>query len=243
MRKLISIFRNGKEELRFFQCPNKLSAVITSLDGKQYLNGYDSIRKDVDTFIKLGGEKQIIDFLGFSGYYKVPFERKNGKIVLYPINKQKRVIWSNNEYEEWCEDMQSELTEDEINPETYYGECEYSLDDERMNLKKEVDGYIIAFANLGLWNGRVNGAKLIGTSVADILYSECDYCTWYCDPYNVKCEATHHDGTNYILYRVARNKEHAEWLVNKIAYDEMTEESFRRATKSLRPYVAKVYGW
>jgi hypothetical protein len=243
MRKLISIYRNGKEELRFFQCPNKLSAVITSLDGKQYLNGYDSIRKDVDTFIKLGGEKQIIDFLGFSGYYKVPFERKNGKIVLYPINKQRRVIWSNNEYDEWCEAMQSELTEDEINPETYYGECEYSLDDERVNLKKEVDGYIIAFANLGLWNGRVNGAKLIGTSVADILSSECDYCTWYCDPFNVKFEGVHHDGTNRALYRVARSKHHAEHLANLIAYHGMTEESFRRATKSLRPYVAKVYGW
>jgi hypothetical protein len=243
MRKLISIYRNGKEELRFYQCPNKLSAVITSLDGKQYFNGYDSKRKDVDTFIKLGGEKQIIDFLGFSGYYKVPFERKNGKIVLYPINKQRRVIWSNNDYDEWCEAMQSELTEDEINPETYYGECEFSLDDERMNLKKEVDGYIIAFANLGLWNGRVNGAKLIGTSVADILSSSCDYCTWYCDPFNVKCEGVHHDGTNYILYRVAKDKEYAEWLVNKIAYEGMTEEQFRRATKSLRPYVAKVYGW
>jgi hypothetical protein len=243
MRKLLSIYRNGKEELKFYQCPNKLSAVITSLDGKQYLNGYDSKRKDVDTFIQLGGEKQIIDFLGFSGYYKVPFERKNGKIVLFPINKQRRVIWSNNDYDEWCEAMQGEITEDEINPETYYGEREIDLDNERANLKKEVDGYIIAFANLGMWNGRINGAKLIGTCVADILYSNCDYVTWYCDPYNVKCEAIHHDGTNYILYRVAKNEEHAEWLVNEIAYGGMTEEQFRRTTKSLRPYVAKVYGW
>jgi hypothetical protein len=139
--------------------------------------------------------------------------------------------------------MQSELTEDEINPETYYGECEINLDDERANLKKDVDGYIIAFANLGLWNGRVNGAKLIGTSVADILSSECDYCTWYCDPFNVKFEGVHHDGTNRALYRVARSKQHAEHLANLIAYHGMTEESFRRATKSLRPYVAKVYGW
>jgi hypothetical protein len=42
---------------------------------------------------------------------------------------------------------------------------------------------------------------------------------------------------------VAESKEQAERLVNKIAYNGMTEEEFRRATKSLRPYVAEVYGW
>ena len=88
MRKLISIYRNKDEELRFYQCPKKLSAVITSLDGKRYLNGYDSVRKDVNDFIQNGGEKQIMDFLGFKDYHKVPFVRKNGKIVLFPINKQ-----------------------------------------------------------------------------------------------------------------------------------------------------------
>ena len=175
----------------------------------------------------------------------MPFERKNGKIVLYPINKQRRVIWSNNDYDEWCEAMQGEITEDEINPETYYGECEINLDDERANLKKEVDGYIVAFADLGLWNGRVNGAKLVGENVSDILSSmnSCDYGTFYCDPFNVKFEGVHHDGKNRVLYRVARSKHHAEHLANLIAYHGMTEESFRRATKSLRPYVAKVYGW
>ena len=49
--------------------------------------------------------------------------------------------------------------------------------------------------------------------------------------------------SNYALYRVARSKHHAEHLANLIAYHGMTEESFRRATKSLRPYVAEVYGW
>ena len=243
MRKLLSIYRNGKEELRFYQCPNKLSAVITSLDGKQYLNGYDSRRKDVDTFIKLGGEKQIIDFLGFSGYYRVPFERKNGKIVLYPINKQKRIIWTNNDYEEWCDAMKGEITDEEITPEYYAFCCDNNLDDERANLDVEVDGYIVAFASLGLWNGRFNGAKLVGTNVRDILYSNNDYVTWYCDCHNVRAEMIHHDGTNYIIYRVAKNKEFAEKLVNMIAYNGMTEEQFRRATRSLKPYVAAVYGW
>jgi len=243
MRKLLSIYRNGNEELRFYQCPRKLSAIITSLDGKRFINSYDSIRKDVETFIKLEGERRIMNFLGFKNYYKVPFERKNGKIVLFPINKQKRVIWSNNDYDEWAEAMADEITDEEITPE-YYAFCrETDLDDERANLNVDVDGYIVAFASLGLWNGNFNGGKVIGTNVSEILSSEDDYITWYCDPYNVKCDTIHHDGKNHILYRVVDSKDKAELLVNKIAYEEMSEEQFRRATKSLRPYVAKVYGF
>ena len=243
MRKLLSIYRSGNEELRFYQCPNKLSAIITSLDGKQFFNSYDSIRKDVETFIKLEGERRIMDFLGFKNYYKVPFERKNGKIVLFPINKQRRVIWSNNDYDEWAEAMADEITDEEITPEYYYDCRSIDLDDERANLDIEVDGYIVAFASLGLWDGRRNGAKLVGTNVRRILYSNDDYVTWYCDPHNVRAEMIHHDGTNYVLYRVAMNKEQAENLVDKIAYGNMSEEEFRKRTKSLRPYVAKVYGW
>jgi len=242
MRKLISIYRNGSNELRLYQCPTKVSAIITPLDSRNGVIVFSSEKENVEEFIKLGGEKQMLDKIGFNGY-KVPFERKNGKIVLYPINKQKRIIWTNNDYEEWCEAMKDEITEEEITPE-YYSDCCYTdIQDERTNLDIEVDGYIVAFASLGLWNGRANGAKLVGTNVKDILHSYDDYVTWYCDVHNVRAEMIHHDGTNYILYRVAKNKEQAEKLVDKIAYHGMTEEEFRRATKSLRPYVAEVYGW
>ena len=163
------------------------------------------------------------------------------------INKQKRIIWTNNDYDEWLEAMKeeygSEFNDDEFGYDRYAEDCSMYIDDERINLNKEVDGYIVAFASLGIWSGRVNGAKVVGVNVRDILYSDCDYVTWFCDPYNVKCESIHHDGTNYILYRVAKDRETAERLVDKIAYHDMTEEEFRRATKSLRPYVAQTYGW
>ena len=242
MKKLISIFRKcspDTSELRIYECKHKLVGELRNSTNSEIISFADFLETDRDNT-----EYRVREYFGFyNQYYKVPFERKNGKIVLYPVNKQKRVIWSNNDYDEWCEAMQDEITEDEINPETYYGECENSLYDERANLNKEVDGYIVAFASLGLWNGRVNGAKLVGTCVADILSSSCDYVTWYCDPFNVKFEGVHHDGTNYALYRVARSKHHAEHLANLIAYHGMTEEQFRRATKSLRPYVAEVYGF
>lgn len=237
MRKLIAIYRRliDGTELRVYETPNKLKGEVKTLLG-QYVSSAEFEGKDKD---------KVNEYFNFTirNSYKVPFERRNGKIVLYPINKQKRVIWSNEEYEEWCDAMKEGITDEEITPEYYYYCCNEEIIDERINLHKDVDGYIVAFASLGLWNGRTYGAKLVGTTVSDILYSDCDYVTWYCDPYNVRCSAAHHDGRNYILYRVADSKEQAERLVNKIAYEGMTEEQFRRATKSLRPYVAKVYGW
>lgn len=163
------------------------------------------------------------------------------------MNKNKRIIWSNDNYDEWLkcmiDDMGEDESEEDFDYERYYEDCDMFLGDERANLNVEVDGYIVAFARLGLWNGTFNGAKLIGTNVKDVLYSDCDYITWYCDRYNVRCEAAHHDGRNYILYRVAKSKADAERLQNLIAYGDMDEEKFRKATRSLRPYVAKVYGW
>lgn len=238
MRKLIAIYRRLSDgtELRVYETPNKLKGEVKTLLGEFVSGAEFEGNKDICRV------EEYFDFT-IRNSYKVPFERKNGKIVLYPINKWKRVIWSNEEYEEWCDAMKEGITDEEITPEYYYYCCNEEIIDERINLHKDVDGYIVAFASLGLWNGRRNGAKLVGTLVSDILYSDCDYVTWYCDPYNIRCNATHHDGNNSILYRVAKDKEHAERLVNAIAYGNMSEEQFRRATKSLRPYVAKVYGW
>ena len=39
------------------------------------------------------------------------------------------------------------------------------------------------------------------------------------------------------------SRREADRLVQAIAFENMTEEEFRKATRSLRPYVAKVYGW
>lgn len=236
MRKLIAIYRTQEEEARIYTTPASFICEVKNIATKEK-TAYMAVDSTNNCC-----ENDLLP-LNFERSYKVPFERRNGKIVLYPINKWKRVIWSNEEYEEWCDAMKGEVTDEEITPEYYYYCCNNDIIDERENLHKEVDGYIVAFADLGLWNGRANGAKLVGTLVSDILYSDCDYVTWYCDPYNVRCSATHHDGSNSILYRVAESKEQAERLVNKIAYEGMTEEQFRRATRSLRPYIARVYGW
>ena len=156
-----------------------------------------------------------------------------------------KTIWRNDDYEEWKENCikYDGYTEEQANYENYCEDRSWDIDDERDNLDVEVDGYIIAFANLGMWDGRHTGSGIVGTNVKNILYSDCDYIHWYCDRYNVKCDATHHDGTNHYIYRVAKNKDTAERIKNQIAYQGMTLEQFYKKTKSLRPYVAKVYGW
>ena len=112
------------------------------------------------------------------------------------------------------------------------------LDDERSNLNKEVDGIIVVFGNLGLWNGRRQGYQILGSTIADILKSQCDDAEWYGDGYNIRGRMGHHDGTNYTLYRVAKDRDEAERLVDKIYNREIGEEGFRRRTRSLYPYVA-----
>jgi len=160
-------------------------------------------------------------------------------------NKKIWTIWDNNQsYDEWKENMINDGYEDEeLSYDFFCDDLSEQLNCERLNLNINVDGYIVVFANMGLWNGKHNGAGIIGTNVKDILYSECDYVHWYCDRYNVRCDAAHHDGTNHYLYRVAKDKETAERLIDKIVYNGITEEQFRKATRSLRPYIAKVYGW
>lgn len=116
-------------------------------------------------------------------------------------------------------------------------------DDEKTNLDKDTDGVIIAFADLGFWNSRRQGYKIIGDNVSDIFRVHEDENTYFADGYNVRANLAHHDGTHYILYRVAKDMETAERICNKIYTGQMDEKGFRRATKSLYPYVADVYGW
>ena len=116
------------------------------------------------------------------------------------------------------------------------------LNDERLNLDKEVNGVIIAFADLGLWHGRRQGYKIIGNNIADILRSSYD-AEWFGDTYNIRGVEYHHDGTNHILYRVAKDMGTAQRITEKIHDGTINEAQFRRMTRSLHPYVADIYGW
>lgn len=154
--------------------------------------------------------------------------------------------WFDDAAREEYQNAQRELLEDdsyEVSDAEWSEAVEMWLNDERRNLNKEVDGVIVAFADLGLWYGRRQVTKIFGTNIANILGSTCDTAEWYGDRYNVRGRMAHHDGTNYVLYRIAKDRDEAERIAEKVYNREVDERKFWRMTRSLYPYVAEVYGW
>ena len=93
----------------------------------------------------------------------------------------KQMIWSSYDLldetaKEEYQNSQREILDDdsyEVSDEEWAEEVYCRLDDERSNLNKEVDGIIVVFGNLGLWNGRRRGYQILGSTIADILKSQC----------------------------------------------------------------------
>jgi hypothetical protein len=120
----------------------------------------------------------------------------------------------------------------------------YYLDDECANLNKETEGRILAIADLGLWNGRRQGYKILTNNVNSIFTTGDDYTEYYSDGYNIRGTGVHHDGTNFYEYRVIREDRNIQNLLDAIYNGEkITRKKLNYYTKSLHPYVAKVYGW
>lgn len=163
----------------------------------------------------------------------------------------KQMIWSsedkqNDNAREDYQNFQRDFLNDEtykVSDEEWTDEVYQWLDDERANLNKEVDGVIVAFAIVGTWRGARQGYQILGSNIAGILQSQCDEAEWYGDGYNIRGRMIHHDGTNCVLYRIAKDRDEAERIADKIYYGEIDEIGFRRRTHSLYPYVADVYGW
>ncbi len=168
------------------------------------------------------------------------------------MEKTDRLIWSNREldYKDWKNALEAEypdLTENERINRMYELNSDY-LDDERRNLNIQLSCPIIVIADLGLWDGRKSGYKEIQSgNIKDCLYSDCDYNTWYVDKNgDFRCEAIHHDGTNYYLYRTYKDNvsdaqiESFKW---KIYNGTVTRADINRVTRCLGDEIGKVYGW
>ena len=164
----------------------------------------------------------------------------------------RHIIWSNNnlDYEDWRTDMESEypeLTEEERVQRMYEINNAY-LDDERLNLNIQLGHPILLIADLGRWNGRFPGYKEITSGrISDCLYSEMDYLTWFVDKNgDMRCEAIHHDGTNFYLYRTYKDgatEAQIDRLKEKIYNGTATRADITRVTRRLGDEIGKVYGW
>lgn len=169
---------------------------------------------------------------------------------------KKHIIWSNMnlDIEDWRDDYKEHLEingidEDPNDEDAIYEwmceTCNQYFYDERINLNKKVDGRILVIGDIGRWNGRVSGYKIIDScNIRDILQTECDYVEWYGDGYNIRSTEHHHDGTNYCLYRVIREDRNIDNLLSAIYRgEEITKSKLNYYTKSLYKDVANVYGW
>ena len=122
------------------------------------------------------------------------------------------------------------------------------LDDERANLNVQLSQPILVVGDLGLWNGRRMGYKEIPSgNIRDCLYSDTDYSTWYVDRLgDLRCDAIHHDGTNFYLYRVYKDSaspSQIELLKEKLYRGIATRADITRVTRRLGDDIAKVYGF
>lgn len=169
---------------------------------------------------------------------------------------KEHIIWSNIDikYEDWVDDYKEEMADrgkDVPEEPDEYDVLEWArelndlcLDDERANLNKYA-GDILVIGDIGTWMGRVTGFNIMRKKkLNDILYSDCDYCKWYSDGKNIRATMIHHDGTNYLTYRLIKPGVNVDHLEDRLEDGKgMTDNMIKKYTKSLHPYIAKVYGW
>ncbi len=166
--------------------------------------------------------------------------------------QDKYVVWSDidldlDDWRESLEEVYPNYPDDEL----YTIMCKNNnenLEDERANLNIQLSQSIIVIADLGRWNGRVSGYKMIDSgNIKDCLQSDCDMNEWYIDKKgDFRCTAIHHDGTNYYLYRAFKDnvtESQIERLQEKIYYGTATRQDITRVTRRLGDDIGAVYGW
>lgn len=169
---------------------------------------------------------------------------------------KKRIIWSNVDidFAQWEKDLILYRKENNYdNPydieendvwEFINESLDNQIDDERHNLDIKTDGRILLIADIGRWNGRVPGYRLLEGNIKNILYSNADCVEWYSDGHNIRATAYHHDGTNYYIYKEVREDRNIQRLLDAIySGKEITTNMMKYYTKSLNHYVKDTYGW
>lgn len=169
-----------------------------------------------------------------------------------------RHIWQNYELnlEDWKEGLlenrelnglPTDVDDDTLREEMYELNNNY-LDDERINLNIYTQGRIVCIAEVGLWDGKHSGYKLYDHNIKDCLefFSSCEYADFYVDRYDFRCDQSHHDGSHFCVYREFKPNITSDQTNNflwKIYNGTVTQKDITRYTRSLAPYIKKVYGW
>lgn len=100
---------------------------------------------------------------------------------------------------------------------------------------------IICIANLGLWNGRRDGYKVLGSTI-DSCFTMLNgnyEAEWYLKNGNLRCTQRHHDGTNYLLFRQFKpnvTQSQIDNFCQKVYNGVLTEADITRYTEGLGKY-------
>lgn len=166
------------------------------------------------------------------------------KALIQGLNEQEQAKLENNLREYKLSKLS--ISDHDINA---YIEQDYSdwYSCEFENLDKELQGRVIAIASLGLWKGRRQSYKIMNNNLNSVL-DACggDYLKVYADRYDVKSEAVHHDGVNYITYRMLKpnlSEVQIDNFLNKLASGNFDKKDISRYTTSLKSQINKIYGW
>ena len=173
-----------------------------------------------------------------------------------------RMIYSSiiNEDDWDIEDAKEYYDKDEISDHEFYEYCvdtnnTYFEDVYEDELNIPINGPILCISDIGRWNGRFAGYKIINKrnikNCLDIC-SNYDDMEIYCDRNNLCANLHHHDGTNYVIFKEIREDKinssdidgffYAKMMNSKNDFHKL-QNMIQRYTRSLRPYIEKEFGW
>lgn len=168
---------------------------------------------------------------------------------------KKQTIWDNinidlkDYYENFKKSIECNGWSDDPNDEDalwdyIHEELSVWLGGEKANLDIRTDGQIVCIAELGLWDGRKHGYRELSHNVNSIFDVMNDSNAFYFDGRDVMGIGHHHDGTNFYMFREVREGKDVNRLFEEILKGQkVSRQLLNHYTKSLAPYVKKVYGW
>ena len=152
--------------------------------------------------------------------------------------KTKRLFTTaHSAYLAYCADLGNDLDASE------YPSYNDWLANEFECMENMLDVPILAIADIGRWNGRFKGYKLYEHfNLKELLYDKDDFCI-YIENNNIWIRHSHHDGTNYIMYRIIKETTNYENLLAKLYHNKpYSNATLNRYTTSLLPIIKEIFG-
>ena len=177
------------------------------------------------------------------------------------MKRKNRILYNNslsiNDWKEYLESYkdhlrdENEISETSIQNLDIYDsvfrdwvddDLDWQYQDMIQTYEHEFSTKIIASADLGFWNGRKFGCKIIGYELKDCFIPErgCDYVTWELNAFNLISAQSHHDGTHYLTYRRLKDDKYQDLLERKAWQGKLTKRDISHYTVSIKHSINKI---